>query len=86
MGCVSYPSNYTMLPPLLQAEKLRSGAIGGYDGEREWRNIDYGDRGDAMVESSLSFSSSSFTTRNMSTCDHHYWSLKGHCFSFVTFF
>ena len=27
----------------------------------------------------------SFTTRNMSTCDHHYWSLKGHGFSFATF-
>ena len=25
------------------------------------------------------------TTRNMSTCDHHYWSLKGNCFSFATF-
>ena len=25
------------------------------------------------------------TTRNMSTCDHHYWSLKGHGFSFATF-
>ena len=25
------------------------------------------------------------TTRNMSTCDLDYWSLKGHCFSFVTF-
>ena len=25
------------------------------------------------------------TTRNMSTCDHHYWSVKGHGFSFVTF-
>ena len=26
------------------------------------------------------------TTRNMSTCDPHYWPLKGHCFSFATFF
>ena len=25
------------------------------------------------------------TTRNMSTCDHHYWSLKGHIFPFTTF-
>ena len=25
------------------------------------------------------------TTRNMPTCDHHYWSLNGHCFPFVTF-
>ena len=30
-------------------------------------------------------SSSLNTTRNMSTCDHHYWSLKGHGFSFATF-
>ena len=27
----------------------------------------------------------SLTTRNMSTCDHHYWSLNGHSFPFVTF-
>ena len=27
-----------------------------------------------------------YTTRNMSTCDPHYWPLKGHCFSFATFF
>ena len=26
-----------------------------------------------------------YTTRNMSTCDLDYWSLKGHCFSFATF-
>ena len=25
------------------------------------------------------------TTRNVSTCDLDYWSLKGHCFSFATF-
>ena len=29
--------------------------------------------------------STGHTTRNMLSCDLHFWSLKGHCFQFVTF-
>src|SRR4051812_46857002 len=39
-------------------------------------------KGDLYI---VDFSADSHTTRNMSTCDHHYWSLKGHKFPFATF-
>lgn len=50
MGCVPSSCNSPVIPPLLEAGKRRSGATGGCDGEREWRSIDYVDRGDAMAE------------------------------------